>query len=328
MYALQVAKDLRSERCDIAHINTFPQFIHVIRVFNPKIKIVLHNHTEFLVQLNREITERQLRKADLIIGCSEYITEKIRGAFPLFSKRCQTLYNGVDVNHFFSIKSRDTEKNSVKRLLFVGRISPEKGLHVLFDAFKKVVERFPKAHLTIVGPNSPLSLEGLKFMVNDQKIFKSLAAFYDGISRCNYFSYLQRRLFSLEISKNVTFTGLVPHLQLVNFYRNADVFVNSSFSEAFGMPLIEAMATKVPVVAPLVGGIKEIVENGKTGIIVEPCDDNSLAEAILSLLSDKNLRESMGEAARRRAVEIFSWERIVERLLRLYKNTCVGDFSD
>jgi len=330
MYALRVAKDLRSEKCDIAHIQNFSQFVPIIRAFNPKIKIVLHMSCEWLTQLDRPMIESRLREADLVIGCSHYITEKIRRCFPQFAKRCQTVLNGVDVNHFVSENGQTvTRKNDVKRLLFVGRVSPEKGLHVLLDAFQKVVERYPQAHLKIVGSKWQLPLEWLIALSNDDKV-SNLSSFYHGFSKTaslglSYFTHLQRQLFSLNISNHVTFTDFVPYARIINHYRDADILVNPSFSEAFGRSLIEAMACQVPVVATRVGGMTEIVEDGKTGILAEPGDASTLAEAIIRLFSDEGLRRSMGKAARKRAVELYSWEKIVENLLCQYKNICDGN---
>jgi len=103
------------------------------------------------------------------------------------------------------------------------------------------------------------------------------------------------------------------------------VFVQPSFSEAFGMPVAEAMASGLPVVAARVGGIPEAVVNGKTGLLVESGDATALAEAILRLFEDEDLRKSMGKAAHKRAVNTFSWDQIVENLLRQYKNICEGN---
>jgi len=317
-YILQVAKDLRKEKCDIVHLHNFSQFVPIIRAFNPKIKIVLHMHCEWLTQLDRKMIENRLKEVDLIIGCSEYITEKIRLIFPQFSERCQTIYNGVDVNYFVS-RNRYVlaNKNSVKRLLFVGRVSPEKGLHVLLEAFQEVVKRYPQVQLEIVGSKSIPPIEFIVALSDDPKV-SDLASFYSG----NYISHLQDKL-SSGVASHVSFTGFVSRRQLINCYQHADVFVFPSvWNEPFGMPLIEAMATEVPVVATRSGGIPEIVEDGKTGILVEPGDASALAEAILYLFSDEDLRKSMGEAARLRVIELFSWKKIVENLLCQYKNIC------
>jgi len=84
------------------------------------------------------------------------------------------------------------------------------------------------------------------------------------------------------------------------------------------------MATGVPVVATRVGGLVESIEDDKTGLVVEPGDAPALAKAILRLLTDETLRIAMGKAARKRAMKLFSWERISESLLCCYKNLCRG----
>jgi glycosyltransferase involved in cell wall biosynthesis len=322
-YALQVANDLRKQQCDVVHIHNFSQFVLVIRAFNPKVKIALHMHCEWLTQLDQAMIERRLRQADLVIGCSEYITEKVRRRFPQFASRCQTVFNGVDISQFVNQKGHSTaKKNGAKRLLFVGRVSPEKGIHVLLDAFQKVVERYPQVQLDIVGPGGNAPFEFVVLVSDDDKV-SDLVSFYGRIlRRGDYFSYLQRRLPS-NLASRVTFAGSVPHSHVISYYREADVFIFPSiWNEPFGMPVVEAMASEVPVVATQGGGITEIVEEGQTGLLVERDNATALAEAILRLLENEGLRKSMGKAARQRAVEHFSWERTAESLLYQYGGIC------
>jgi glycosyltransferase involved in cell wall biosynthesis len=315
-YVLQVARDLKREKCDIVHLQNFSQFVPIIRAFNPKIKIVLHMHCEWLTQLDRTMIENRLREVDLIIGCSEYITEKIRLVFPQFAERCQTVYNGVDVNHFVSRnKYVLANKNGVKRLLFVGRVSPEKGVHVLLEAFQEIVKHCPQAQLEIVGSESIPRIEFIVTLSNDPKV-SDLVSFYNG----SYISHLKDKL-SSDVASHVSFTGFVSRQQLINCYRHADVFVFPSvWNEPFGMPIIEAMATNVPVVSTVSGGVSEIVENGITGLLVERGNSSVLADAILRILSDDDFRKSMADAAHKWVVELFSWDKIVKDLLHQYKN--------
>ena len=325
-YALQVARDLRTQQPDIVHIHNFSQFVPVIRAFNPKVKIVLHMHCEWLTQLDQAMIEQRLRHVDLVVGCSEYITEKVRRRFPQFAGRCQTVFNGVDVHHFVSENSHSVSKeNDVKRLLFVGRISPEKGVHVLMDAFQKVVEHCPQVQLDIVGPGGNAPFEFVVFVSDDEKV-SDLASFYGRIlRRGDYFSYLQRRLPS-NLASRVNFVGPVPNSLVIDYYRDADVFILPSlWNEPFGMPLVEAMASEVPVIATRGGGITEIVEEGQTGLLVERDNATALAEAILRLLVDDDLRKRMGKAGREQAIERYSWDLVTENLLHLYEDICYGD---
>lgn len=140
-YVLKVAKDLQTEKCDAVHLQEESEFIGIIRSLNPRIRIVLHMHCEWLSQLDHKMIEHRIRKADLILGCSEYITDKIRQSFPSLARRCQTLYNGVDLATFINDPKKNEKRLELKQLLFVSRVTPEKGLHVLLDAFKEVVKK-------------------------------------------------------------------------------------------------------------------------------------------------------------------------------------------
>jgi len=316
MYALQVAKDLRRQQCDLVHIHNFSQFVPIIRAFNPKIKIVLHMHCEWLTQLNSTMIAKRLHKVDLIVGCSEYITNKVRKKFPQFASRCQTIYNGVNIAPSEQNYNITTKTNIDKNLLFVGRISPEKGLHILLDAFQQVAWHYPEVQLEIVGPEAVAPLEYIVALSDEDKV-KDLAVFYPE----SYLSQLQTRLPS-ELASQVRFTGFVPYSQLHKHYLNADVLINPSLSEAFGMSLAEAMAAEIPVVAARVGGMTEVVAEGKTGLLFESGDASALAEVLLRLLSDKQLRKSMGKAGRQRVLELFSWDQIAQNMLSQYKNIC------
>ena len=315
-YVLQVALDLRKRECDVVHITNFSQFVPIIRAFNPGIKIVLHMQCEWLTQLDRTMIEKRLQQVDLVVSCSAYITEKIQRRFPRFANRCQTVFNGVDVNYFVDQrKQHKKEKNDTKNILFVGRVSPEKGAHILLKAFQQVVKHFSQVKLEIVGPVAAAPVEFIIALDGEDKV-QDLVAYYDD---GGYFQQLQDKL-SGDMKRRVVFPGAVPHSELINYYQNASVFVFPSvWNEPFGIPVVEAMASGVPVVSTRGGGIVETVDDGITGLLVERGNAQALAEATLSLLQDENLRESMGKAARKRAVEFYSWERITENLLQRYE---------
>lgn len=319
-YMLKVAYDLRSQRCDIVHVHNSSQFIPIIRALNPRIKIVLHMHCEWLTQLDPIVIERRISKADLIIGCSEYITAKIRCRFPRFAKRCRTVYNGVDTNRFSS-RNEDmvTKENRIARLLYVGRVSPEKGLHVLLEAFQIVARRFPYVHLDIIGSESKITGDFIVSLSDDSETQK-LATLFDR----SYLNLLQKKI-PAESANRVSFHSTVPHMELISYFKNADILVFPSvWNEPFGMPLIEAMACEIPVVATRSGGMPEIVENGGAGILVERANSSELAAAILRLLQDSALRKSMGRTGRKKVMDLFTWEKIVEALLCYYRDICNG----
>ena len=319
-YIWKIARDLAGQRCDIVHLHNFSQFVPVIRACDPNVKIVLHMHGEWLTQLDPPTIAERLRMVDLIVGCSEYLTDKIRRRFPQFAERCRTIPNGVDVDCFVRPGGRAAKTNGDRwRLLFVGRISPEKGLHVLLEAFGRVLRHDPCAELEIVGPEWVLPTEFLLDVSDDPKVLQ-LRRFYNGSS---YLAQLQARL-PESVAARVTFPGLLTRKGLVGHYRRADMLINPSLSESFGMSLIEAMACQVPVLATRVGGMTEIVEQARAGLLVKPDDPGALADAILHLLGDDSLRQAFGRAGREAALQRFAWERVTECVWDCYRN--IGKF--
>ncbi len=339
-YILRIAVDLRRQQCDVAHVHNFSQFIPVIKLFNPKIKVVLHMHCEWLNQFERAVIAKRLAQTDLIIGCSDYITNKIKAQFPEFSDRCQRVFNGVDIDQFKpaeaavkeaavkefalqtathekralqgTVQTNDTDEKTGPNVLFVGRISPEKGLHTLIEAFAKLTEHFPTARLHVVGPNQPTASKFLADL-SDDPLVSRLSEF----GSVDYLAYLKEKLPS-KLKDQVFFPGAVSHQALHHYFQTSDILVNPSVSESFGMSLAEAMAAGIPTVATQVGGMADVVVSGETGFLVSPEQPDELADAMAQLLSDRTLRMQFGKAGRARAVNVFSWEMIASDLKHCY----------
>jgi glycosyltransferase involved in cell wall biosynthesis len=316
-YGLAVANDLRRWKCDLVHITNLFHIVPTICALNPRAKVVLHMQCEWLNRLNRALIEPRLKRADMILGCSDYITEKIRQAFPRLAHRCRTVFNGVDAGRFVP-DGRSMPSGTAKRVLWAGRVSPEKGVHILLDAFAQVVRRYPDAQLEIAGPDERMRFDVL-LICDDPAKMVLLEPFYRTKS---YVAQLKARATSLGIAERVNFRGHIAYADLPRYYPGARVLVIPSLSETFGMTLVEAMACEVPVVATRVGGIPEVVANGETGILVEPGDPSALADAILRVLGDDNLTQSMGKEGRRRVLAHFSWDQITNVLLGHYSEIC------
>jgi glycosyltransferase involved in cell wall biosynthesis len=313
-YALQIALDARAQQCDIVHILNLSQFAPIIRALNPKAKIVLNMHCEWLTRLDPSSIRRRLRAVDLVLCCSDFVTNQVRRAFPEFADRCATLYNGVDVAHFFP--NGHVSERDLKRLLFVGQVQSHKGLHVLLDALPVVLKRHPKLQLEIVGnPSYPLPWDWLQTL-GDPTEMARLARFYDGKQ---YVSHLKEQISRLNLTESVVFSGELSRDDLAQRFRQADVFVFPSiWNELFGIPTAEAMASGVPVVTSRVAGLPEVVEHGRTGFLVPPGDPSALADAITRLLEDEASRRCMGQAGRQRVLEYFTWGKIAQDLMQHY----------
>jgi len=132
---------------------------------------------------------------------------------------------------------------------------------------------------------------------------------------------LERQIKDHRLEKHVLLAGFRP--DVLSLHKAFDIFVMSSVTEGLGTSLLDAMAAAKPIVATRTGGIPEVVVDGETGILVPPRDDDALADAIVRLLKDADLRRGMGEAGRARARALFSTERMVQNTLNVYQHVSI-----
>lgn len=316
-YALRLAIDLRGKKCDVVHIHMLSQFIPVIKFVNPQIKVVLHNHLEWLGYLDREVLGKRLKKTDLILECSNHNRNVAVGRYPEIAEKCRICFNGVDLNRFQPPEDGSQQKSS--DIVFVGRISPEKGVHVLIEAFNRVADIDPSSNLILIGPENPLAFEQLVNLSQEPRI-QELSRFYNDIP----YTEAVRNLIRPELKQRVRFAGFIPNSELPNYYGRAGIFINSSLIEAFPLPLVEAMGSGLPVIAPRVGGIPEIVEDGTSGLLFEAGNADELSEKIATLLTNPEYRMKIAETGRLRATEMFSWDKIALELLETYRRIVGG----
>ena len=315
-FAVAAARRTRALRCQVVHVMNYSQFVPIVRRIHPRAKIFLHMECEWLTQLDRAQVDKRLALVDRVIGCSEYITETIVRRFPHHAARCVTVPNAATiVDHY------DRSATEPGYVLFVGRVSPEKGVHDLVAAFHLVLERFPAARLHIAGGIGSAPLEYL-VGISDDPLVTQLKRFYEGNPRTGADLYGGRVKDAAgdELGKRIFLDGRVEHSEVAGYYRRAAILVNPSLSEAFGMSLVEAMMHRVPVVATRVGGMVNIVEHGRTGLLADPANPQALASAIGDLLENRARAERMGDAGRERALEKYSWDQTTAQLLECFES--------
>ncbi len=230
-----------------------------------------------------------------VIGVSNYNYRCMTTLDVLPAERFERIYNSVDLTRV----SEDPERADNFRRRFgipencrliaqVSWIIPEKGIPDLLEATRVVVSQKKDVHLVLVGDGS------------HQEQYERLAA-------------------EKDLQDHVTWTGLIQDPFAEGVYDAADVVCQvSRWQEAFGWVIAEAMAYRKPVVGTTVGGIPEIIEDGKNGFLVEPANPAQIAEKLLLLLGNDGLRKEMGEAARDTVKRKFDLEKNVARLLHLY----------
>jgi glycosyltransferase involved in cell wall biosynthesis len=330
-YFMQVARELRSHPVDVLHFPQQLQFAARFKQAMPRAKIVLHMHQDELAQLDYAMLRRQLANVDSVVTVSDFVTDRARARFPEHAAAIHTIGNGVDIRRFIPDTRRDNGAiQHAPRVLFVGRISPDKGVHLLVEAFDRVARERPDVELTLVGKVGMLPFDLVNLLLTDDAAaLDSLRPFYGqsmlawlskevlGQKR-SYRQQLDARL-SPQAAARVHFAGSVSLQELIRLYSMADLLVLPSvWRESYGLPVAESMASGVPVLASDCGGVPELVDKGVTGLLVPRLNVDALTNAMRDLLSDVSRLRQMGLAARARAERLLTWDRSAERLERVY----------
>ncbi len=320
-YIWRVASELRRDHHDVVHVFNFPQFADWLgRRLGPRTAVSLEMQCDWLSQWQSARVRPGLRRCALVWGVSNHVSQLIASAHPGLRARLGTVYNGFDTERF-TPRPPPAGTRDEFRLLFVGRISPEKGVHLAIEALGMLAPEFPELRLRLVGPRTQLPRE-LIVDASDDPLVRGLARFYAGPGGDDYQAFLDRRVAELGLEERVCFTGNVPQAALADEYAGADVLLNPSYSESFGMSLVEAMAVGRPVVATRVGGMQDIVADGQTGLLVPPDDAQALAAALRQMRTDTGLRRRLATAGQQRAEQEFSWQARADRLWQGFSEVC------
>jgi glycogen(starch) synthase len=239
-----------------------------------------------------KLEEETAKKATLVVTISSYSLGKIKQFYGVDETKVRIVPNGVDPEKFKPLADPSAAKRQFGLgdepcVLFVGSLIPRKGLPFLIKAAQKIVKEQPQTKFLVVG-EGPLK----------NRLLNALEA--------------------ANLSGNFKLLGNLDADLLAVAYNCADVFVLPSIQEGQGIVLLEAEASAKPVVAFNIGGVNESVRDGKTGLLVKRRDTDELAAALARLLSDKGLREKMGEAARKFVSENFTWDLCAQKMLRVY----------
>lgn len=222
-----------------------------------------------------------VRRAERVITICRASTREARAA-GFAPGRVVCIPGGVDTDAFTPAAS----PGQGQTIVFVGRLDRMKGLHVLIDAFARLVRMVPDARLQIVGAGPERAA-------------------------------LQEQARTAGLEGRVVFSGQQDDVR--PFLHAGAVFALPSFSEGLPGVLLEAMACALPVVAARAGGVEDIVTHGQTGLLVDPGDAAGLADALQQVLADPAAARRLGRAGREHVLEHFSITHTAARYVQLYE---------
>ena len=309
---------------DIVHCHTwYAQFAGIIAKLCYGIPLVITTHSlEPLRPWKREqlgrgydasswVEKTAIEMADAIIAVSNETKEDVLKYFDVDEEKIKVIYNGINLKEYVVTKEATAlDRYGIDRskpyVLFVGRITKQKGIIHLVNAIK-YIDRDTQIILCAGAPDTPEIAKEMEDSVNEVK----------------------------KTRENVIWIKkMLDKEEVIQLYSHADVFCCPSIYEPFGIINIEAMACETAVVASAVGGIKEVVVDGETGILVpleqqdtapfEPIDPDKfakdLANGVNRIISDRELMKTMAKNGRRRVEETFDWEAIAKQVESLYKS--------
>jgi len=251
---------------------------------------------------DRALLRRLTPRMDHLIAVSRAIVRKLEDEGRVGAP-VSLIYNGVDLERYDRMEACCTLReeygipDGAPIVGVVARLEPEKGHPTLLEAWPRVLAAVPDAHLLVVGEGSRCDdlraqAEALGLLGSDPSNPRS------------------------ELGRRVVFTGRRDDVPAVT--GALDVAVLPSYREAQGLSILEAMALSRPVVASAVGGIPEVVEDGRSGLLVPPHDRDALARAITRLLLDHPYADLLGRAGRELVHERFCVERMVRAIEAIY----------
>jgi len=291
--AFRLFKKVQGER-DIVHLPNQNFARYALFLNNPFI-VTVHDVIRFCFDFSDEtISERLLLKLDIrgikranrIIAVSQHTKNDITKYFKIPENNISVIYNGIDHTVFKPYQVKLLDKPYI---LYVGSERPRKNLGRLFAAFAKLKPEFPELKLLKIGAT--------------------------GRSK-EYRRDTIKQIADSGISQDVIFVDRASETDLAHYYSSAALLAYPSLYEGFGLPPLEAMACGCPVVTSNISGLPEVV--GNAGIIIDPYDIDSLAQAMKQVLTDNKKREEMVAKGLIQARK-FSWERAAQETLKVYK---------
>jgi L-malate glycosyltransferase len=300
----RLAKLLRRHGVDLVHAHNYTPFLYALAAHclyrrSPVLFTEHGRHYPDYPRRKRIMANRLLlRRGDRIVGVGEAVRQALIQNEGMAAGRVQVIYNGIDLTPFADGQASRLQARQAMGvgpndlvLMQVARLDYLKDHATAIRTLARVIERCPEARLVLVGEGPQLGP-------------------------------IQELCRQHRVAPNVHMLGLRKDVGWL--LSGADLFLLTSISEGIPLTVIEAMAAGLPVVATQVGGIPEVVEDNKTGLLADSGDDTALAERILRLARDPALRHQLGALGRARALAMFSERQMHAQYARSYQEMLVA----
>lgn len=291
---LKIITLIKKRKYDIIHVHLFPA-----NIFVALSSLFLSKNTNYVFTEHNTYNRRRSRKVfkildkftysrySKIICISNQTSCSLIKWIPIVKKKTIVIPNGISIPESVNFKFSEIYYD----VLFVGGLSRQKGVNFLLEAISILKEKYNRYLKVAIVGDGPLRDELRKLCVK------------------------------LKINTQVEFLGIQKNVN--NFMRSSKVFVLPSRWEGFGLVIIEAMSNMLPVIASNVGGIPEIIENGRDGILVPPENPKNLAKAIKQLLENTELQKKIAQNAYKKVKKKYSIDKYSRNILNLYKKLLI-----
>jgi glycosyltransferase involved in cell wall biosynthesis len=281
---------IKNFKPDIVHAHYASSYglLALLTGFKPFILSVWGSDIYYFPQrnfLNKIVMKKLIKSPATVCSTSKAMKNIIEKEF--YRKDVHIVPFGIDVDLF-------SPNKSIKEKFVVGTIKSIEdynGIDCLIDSAKIVIQDYKKdIHFIIVGKG------GLK-------------------------KKMEEKVKKLNLENNIEFVGFIAHENVIKYYNMLSIFIAVSRRESFGVSILEAASLEIPSITSNIGGLTEVNLHNETGIVIEPDNPSKLAQSIIKLYKDNELRIRLGVNARKMVLKEFDWNESVNKMLKIYRDT-------
>src|SRR3990172_7074684 len=227
-----------------------------------------------------------INNADFVGSSSHNVIKDVEEYLGKIDEKKIVIFSQAVDTELFKPEKNNNISNDI---IAVARINPEKGLETIIESIPFVLKKFPNAKFKIIGPKEDQS----------------------------YFNKLQKIITTSGVSNNIEFVGTIPHNNLAKWYNSSKIFVLTSKTEEQSIVTLEAMSCGLPVIVTPVGALADLVKDGENGYLIGHKKPEILAQHVMTLLQNDELREKLGDKARKTIVDNYRWDVYVENMAKM-----------